>query len=64
VDHVGISSDWGGYSVNIQGIENAGEYQNVAQALLQRGYSREDVAKIVGENVLRVFEAVTSTAQN
>ena len=30
VDHVGISSDWGGYSVNIQGIENAGEYQNVA----------------------------------
>jgi len=64
VDHVGISSDWGGYSVNIQGIENAGEYQNVAQALLQRGYSREDVAKIMGENVLRVFEEVTSTTQN
>ncbi|MFB3067929.1 MAG: membrane dipeptidase, partial [Acidobacteriota bacterium] len=42
--------------------ENAGEYQNVAQALLQRGYSREDVAKIMGENVLRVFEEVTGTA--
>ena len=64
VDHVGISSDWGGYSVNIRGIENAGEYQNIAQALLGRGYSREDVAKIMGENLLRVFDGVVTTARN
>ena len=63
-DHVGISSDWGGYMVNIKGIENAGEYQNIAQALLDRGYSREDVAKIMGENLLRVFDEVVSTAGN
>ena len=62
VEHVGISSDWGGYPVNIQGIENAGEYQNIAQALLKRGYSREDVAKIMGENLLRVFDEVVKTA--
>ncbi len=59
-DHVGISSDWGGYSVNIKGIENAGEYQNIAQALLRRGYSSEDVAKIMGENLLRLFSEVAS----
>ncbi len=59
-DYVGISSDWGGYSVNIQGIENAGEYQNIAQALLRRGYSSEDVAKIMGENLLRVFDEVAT----
>jgi len=53
-DTVALSSDWGGYPVNIKGIENAGEYQNIAQALLKRGYSREDVAKIMGENLLRV----------
>jgi membrane dipeptidase len=64
VDHVGISSDWGGYSVNIKGIENAGEYQNIAQALLGRGYSRQDVAKIMGENLLRVFDEVVTTARN
>lgn len=64
VDHVGISSDWGGYMVNIKGIENAGEYQNIAQALLQRGYSREDVSKIMGENLLRLFDEVVSTATN
>jgi len=63
-DHVGISSDWGGYMVNIKGIENAGEYQNIAQALLDRGYSREDVAKIMGENMLRVFDEVVRTAKH
>ena len=59
-DYVGISSDWGGYSVNIKGIENAGEYQNITQALSGRGYSSEDVAKIMGENLLRVFDEVTN----
>ena len=63
VEHVAISSDWGGYPVNIKGIENAGEYQNIAQALLKRGYSREDVAKIMGDNLLRVFDEVVRTAQ-
>ena len=64
VDHVGISTDWGGYPLNVRGMENAGEYQNVAQALLARGYSREDVAKVMGENLLRVFDEVVSTAGN
>ena len=48
----------------MRGIENAADYQNVAQALLGRGYSRQDVAKIMGENLLRVFDEVVSTAGN
>ena len=64
VDHVAISTDFGGYPVNLRDIENAADYQNVAQALLDRGYSREDVAKIMGENLLRVFDEVVSTATN
>ncbi len=64
VEHVGISSDWGGYPVNIRGIQNAGEYQNIAQALLGRGYVREDVAKIMGENLLRLLDEVVSTAEH
>ncbi len=62
-DYVAISSDWGGDAVNIKGIENAGEYQNIAQALLKRGYSEADVAKIMGENLLRVFDEVVRTAK-
>ena len=64
VDHVGFSTDFGGFPTNIKEMENAGEYQNIAQALLQRGYSREDVAKIMGENMLRLFDEVVSTAKN
>ncbi len=50
--------------MNIKGSENAGEYQNIAQALLKRGYSREDVAKIMGDNLLRVFDEVVRTARH
>ena len=64
MDYVGISTDFGGFPVNLKGIENASEYQNIAQALLNRGYSREDVAKIMGENLLRLFDEVVSTATN
>ena len=62
IDHVCISTDWGATVVSAQGIENAAEFQNVAQALLDSGYSQEDVAKIMGENLLRVFDEVVKTA--
>ena len=55
---------WVFYPVNIKGIENAGEYQNIAQALLKRGYRDGDVAKIMGENLLRVFDEVVRIARN
>ena len=64
VDSVGFSTDFGGFPVNLKGMEDASEYQNIAQALLNRGYSREDVAKIMGENLLRLFDEVVSTATN
>ncbi len=63
VDFVGISTDFGGFPVNLKGMENAGDYQNIAQALLDRGYSREDVAKIMGENMLRLFDEVVRTGK-
>ncbi len=34
------------------------------KALLKRGYSREDVAKIMGENLLRIFDEVVRTAKH
>ncbi|MBI2822842.1 MAG: membrane dipeptidase [Acidobacteria bacterium] len=61
-DHVGLSTDFGGYPVNLKDMQNAGDYQAVAQALLRRGYSETDVAKIMGENMLRVFDQTVRTA--
>ncbi len=62
IDHVCISTDWGATITSAKGIENAAEFQNVAQALLDSGYSQEDVAKIMGGNLLRVFDEVVKSA--
>ena len=41
------------------GFGNDAEYRAVAVELLSRGYSDEDVGKVMGGNFFRVFEAVT-----
>jgi membrane dipeptidase len=57
VDHVGLGSDFDGYTVGPAEIEDCTSLSLVTQKLLDRGYSEEDVKKILGENFLRVFEA-------
>lgn len=61
IDHVGISSDFndGG---GVRGFDNVGESRNVTAALLSRGYSDEDIAKLWGGNFLRVWEEVQKAA--
>jgi len=62
IDHVGISSDFGGGG-GIEGWQNAAETPNVTQELVARGYSRDDIQKLWGGNLLRVLAAVESWAQ-
>jgi membrane dipeptidase len=40
------------------GIENPLKLRNIVEPMLKRGYSEEDVKKVLGENWLRVFKAV------
>jgi membrane dipeptidase len=54
IDHVGISSDFDGGG-GIQGWNHAGETYNVTAELLKRGYSEEEIQKIWGGNLLRVW---------
>ncbi len=56
IDHVGIGTDFN-HGSGIAGYDDASEALNVTKALLDRGYSEEDVRKIWGENFLRVFAA-------
>ena len=62
IDHVGIGSDFGGGG-GVQGFSNAAEAVNVTAELLRRGYSEEDIAKIWGGNLLRVWRAVEEVAE-
>ena len=54
VDHVGIGSDFEG-GAGITGWMHAGEAQNVTAELLRRGYNEEEIGKIWGGNLLRVW---------
>src|SRR6185436_108949 len=62
IDHVGISSDFGGGG-GVQGWSDAGESLNVTIELLRRGYSAEQIEKLWGGNLLRVWEQVEQAAK-
>ena len=56
IDHVGLGSDFDGVSgATPEGIDSAADLPKITQALLDRGYSAEDIRKILGGNLLRVF---------
>lgn len=61
IDHVGISSDFGGGG-GVIGWTGAGETANVTAELLRRGYGEDDIAKLWGENLLRVWREVERVA--
>jgi membrane dipeptidase len=64
VDHVGLGSDFDGVSgATPQGIDSAADLPKITQALLDRGYSAEDIRKILGENLLRVFRQVETVSR-
>lgn len=57
VDYVGFGSDFDGISaapIELEGVES---YPLITKALLQRGYSKKDIKKMLGENLLRVYKA-------
>jgi membrane dipeptidase len=59
VEHVGLGSDFDGVSgATPQGMDSAADLPKITQALVERGYSAEDIHKILGGNVLRVFAEV------
>jgi membrane dipeptidase len=58
IDHVGLGSDFDGVACLPEGIDSVADLPRISQALLKRGYSADDVRKIVGGNFLRVFAEV------
>ena len=64
VDHVGLGSDFDGVSGALpEGIRSAADLPKITQALLDRGYSDEDIKKILGGNLLRVLREVERVSQ-
>lgn len=62
IDHVGISSDFDGGG-GIYGWKDASETLNVTKELIRRGYSKEEIEKLWGGNLLRVMDSVQAVAK-
>ncbi len=58
VDHVGFGSDFDGVSLVPKGLEDVSHYPDLIAELLRRGYSKKDIRKMAGENLLRVWRQV------
>jgi membrane dipeptidase len=61
-DHVGLGSDFDGATMPL-GMEDASKLPKLTDALLKKGYSEADIAKILGGNILRVMEQVERVAR-
>lgn len=62
IDHIGIGSDFDGMGSAPKGLEDVSQYPALFAELYRRGFSREDLKKIAGENVLRVMKKVEGVA--
>ncbi len=58
IDHVALGSDFDGIWANVEGLETAGHWQNLVEALKKRGFSSEEIHKIMHGNIERVFREV------
>jgi membrane dipeptidase len=63
IDHVGIGSDYDGVGDSLPvGLKDVSAFPNLVAGLLGRGYSEEDIAKMLGGNLLRVWRQVEAIA--
>ena len=62
IDHVGIGCDFDGGG-GIEGVFDASEVMNITIELVRRGYTEEQIEKIWGGNLIRVFKNVQAVAE-
>ena len=62
IDHVGLGSDFDGIRTVPEGLEDVSGYPALLAVLLERGWSREDISKLAGLNVLRVMRQAEEVA--
>lgn len=61
IDHAGIGSDLRGVSRLVEGFGDNANFHAIAAELLARGYSDDDVGKVMGGNFFRVWRTVHET---
>jgi membrane dipeptidase len=57
VDYVGLGSDFDGINITPLQLDDVTTYPLITKALVEKGYSKKDIMKILGGNFLRVLKA-------
>ena len=57
IDYVGLGSDFDGINITPQQLDDVSTYPLITKALVEKGYSKKDINKILGGNFLRVLKA-------
>lgn len=63
VDHVGLGGDYEGFRGAVTGLEDVSKYPDLLVELLRRGWTRSEIKKLAGLNVLRVMREVERIAK-
>jgi membrane dipeptidase len=63
IDHVGIGSDFDGITSVPVGLEGVDDYPDLLAELMRRGWKDEEIRKLAGLNVLRVFREAETVAR-
>jgi membrane dipeptidase len=63
IDHVGIGTDFDGFANLPEGIDSAADLPKITAALMERGYTVDQMRKLLGGNLLRVFRDVQAAAE-
>jgi membrane dipeptidase len=63
IDHVGIGSDFDGMQAAPADLSSVADLPNLTKELLRRGYSEQEIDKILGGNMLRVMEEVERNSE-
>ncbi len=58
IEHVGLGSDFDGIGALPEGMEDVTGYPRLLRELVDRGWTKDDLAKLAGENLLRVMDEV------
>jgi membrane dipeptidase len=62
IDHVGIGGDFDGIAFTVAGLDDVSTYPRLLEELARRGWSDVDLAKLAGENFLRVLDQADAAA--
>lgn len=64
VDAIGIGGDFDGVGCTPEGLDDVSKFPNLTRALLEKGYTADEIRKIYGGNLLRVMRAVEKSKRS